>query len=377
MKISVPKETAERERRVALVPEVVQRLIGDDVEVAVESGAGAGARHSDEAYTEAGASVGDGWSGEVVAKVAAPSPEEIGRLRQGQVLVGFLQPLTNADTVRALADAGVTSFAMEAIPRITRAQSMDALSSQATVGGYLAALMAAQELPRFFPMLTTAAGTIRPAKVLVLGAGVAGLQAIATSRRLGASVQAFDVRSAVKEQIESLGARFLELDMGLEDAEDASGYARQLTEEEQQKQRELLADEMAGMDVVISTAAVPGRKAPILVIEDAVKRMKPGSVVVDLAAETGGNCELTEPGQTVVKHDVTIAGPLNLPSQMPDHASQLYARNVQSLLGLMVGEGGALELDFEDEIIAGACITRDGEIVHEGARNAAGAPHPA
>jgi NAD(P) transhydrogenase subunit alpha len=258
MKISVPKETAERERRVALVPEVVQRLTGDELEVAVESGAGAGARHSDEAYQEAGATVADGWSGEVVTKVAGPSGDEIGRLRQGQVLIGFLQPLTNADTVRALADAGVTSFAMEAIPRITRAQSMDALSSQATVGGYLAALMAAQELPRFFPMLTTAAGTIRPAKVLVLGAGVAGLQAIATSRRLGASVQAFDVRSAVREQIESLGARFLELDMGLEDAEAAGGYARQLTDEEQQKQRELLADEMAGVDVVISTAAVPG-----------------------------------------------------------------------------------------------------------------------
>jgi NAD(P) transhydrogenase subunit alpha len=377
MKISVPKETAERERRVALVPEVVQRLVGDEVEVAVESGAGAGARHADSAYEEAGATISDGFSGEAVAKVAAPSREEIGRLSRGQVLIGFLQPLTNGETVQALADAGVTSFAMEAIPRITRAQSMDALSSQATVGGYLAALMAARELPRFFPMLTTAAGTIRPAKVLVLGAGVAGLQAIATARRLGASVQAFDVRSAVKEQIESLGARFLELDMGLEDAEATGGYARQLTDEEQQRQRELLADEMAGMDVVISTAAVPGRKAPLLVIEDAVQRMKPGSVVVDLAAETGGNCELTEPGQTVVKHDVTIAGPLNLPSEMPDHASQLYARNVQSLLGLMVGEGGALELDFEDEIIAGACITRDGEIVHEGARNAAGTPHPA
>jgi NAD(P) transhydrogenase subunit alpha len=377
MKISVPKETAEREHRVALVPDVVQRLVGEEHELAVEPGAGQAAGHPDPQYEEAGASLSDGFSGEVVAKVAAPSGGEIGRLKQGQVLVGFLQPLTNTETVRALAEAGVTSFAMEAIPRITRAQSMDALSSQATVGGYLATLMAAQELPRFFPMLTTAAGTIRPAKVLVLGAGVAGLQAIATSRRLGASVQAFDVRSAVKEQIESLGARFLELDMGLEDAEDAGGYARQLTEEEQQKQRELLADEMAGMDVVISTAAVPGRKAPLLVIEDAVKRMKPGSVVVDLAAETGGNCELTEPGKTVVKYDVTIAGPLNLPSEMPDHASQLYARNVQSLLALMVGEGGGLELDFDDEIIAGACITRDGEIVHEGARNAAGAPHPA
>jgi H+-translocating NAD(P) transhydrogenase subunit alpha len=376
MKISVPKETAERERRVALVPEVVQRLAGKELDVAVEPGAGQGAFHPDSEYEEAGASLTDGagLSGDVVAKVAAPSGDEIGRLREGQVLIGFLQPLTNADTVRALAQAGVTSFAMEAIPRITRAQSMDALSSQATVGGYLAALLAARELPRFFPMLTTAAGTIRPAKVLVLGAGVAGLQAIATSRRLGASLQAFDVRSAVKEQIESLGARFLELDMGLDDAEAAGGYARQLTDEEQQRQRELLADEIAGMDVVISTAAVPGRKAPLLVIEDAVKRMKPGSVVVDLAAETGGNCELTEPGQTVVKYDVTIAGPLNLPSEMPDHASQLYARNVQSLLGLMVGEGGALELDFDDEIIAGACITRDGEIVHEGAKQAAGAP---
>jgi H+-translocating NAD(P) transhydrogenase subunit alpha len=376
MKVSVPKETAERERRVALVPDVVQRLGQQNVEVVIEPGAGQAAHHPDGEYEEAGASVteGGGLSGEVVARVAPPSAEEIGRLGQGAVLIGFLQPLTASDTVRALADAGVTSFAMEAIPRITRAQSMDALSSQATVAGYRAALLAAEELGRFLPMLTTAAGTIRPATVMVLGAGVAGLQAIATSRRLGAVVQAFDVRAAVKEQIESLGARFLELDLGLEDAEAAGGYARQLTEEEQQRQRELLADAIAQVDAVISTAAVPGRPAPLLVIEDAVKRMKPGSVIVDLAAETGGNCELTEPGQTVVKHDVTIAGPLNLPSAMPDHASQLYARNVQSLLELMVGEEGGLELDFEDEIIAGACITRDGEIVHEGAKQAAGAP---
>jgi H+-translocating NAD(P) transhydrogenase subunit alpha len=259
---------------------------------------------------------------------------------------------------------------MEAIPRITRAQSMDALSSQATVAGYRAALIAAEELPRFFPMLTTAAGTVRPAKVLVLGAGVAGLQAIATARRLGAVVQAFDVRSAVKEQIESLGARFLELDMGLEDAEAAGGYARQLTEEEQQRQRELLAEEIGKMDAVISTAAVPGRRAPLLVTEQAVKNMPPGSVIVDLAAETGGNCELTEPGETVVREDVTIAGPVNLASSMPAHASSLYARNVQALLELMVKEG-KLSLDFEDEIIKGACITREGEVVHEGARQAA------
>jgi H+-translocating NAD(P) transhydrogenase subunit alpha len=374
MKVSVPKENAAGERRVALVPEVVQRLTQQGLEVVIEAGAGAEAHHPDAAYEEAGASTGDGFSGDVVAKVGPPDAEEIDRLRRESVLIGFLQPLTNAEGVRGLADAGVTAFAMEAIPRITRAQSMDALSSQATVTGYRAALIAAQELGRFLPMLTTAAGTVRPASVLVLGAGVAGLQAIATSRRLGAVVLAFDVRAAVKEQIESLGARFLELDMGLEDAEEAGGYARQLTEEEQQRQRELLAEQIGKMDVVISTAAVPGRPAPLLVIEDAVKRMKPGSVIVDLAAETGGNCELTVPGETVVRHDVTIAGPLNLASSMPDHASQLYAKNVQSLLGLMVSEEGELELDFEDEVLAGACITRGGEIVHEGAKQAAAEP---
>src|SRR3954453_5457521 len=372
MKISVPKESSAGEQRVALVPDVAGRLVEPGGhEVVVESGAGASAHHPDEQYTEAGATTGDGFSGSVVAKVGPPSAEEIGRLSRGGVLVGFLQPLTNSETVRALADAGVTSFAMEAIPRITRAQSMDALSSQATVAGYRAGLIAAQELGRFFPMLTTAAGTVRPATVMVLGAGVAGLQAIATARRLGAVVQAFDVRAAVKEQIESLGARFLGLDLGLEDAEAAGGYARQLTDEEQQRQRELLAVEIGKVDAVISTAAVPGRRAPLLVTEQAVKNMSPGSVVVDLAAETGGNCELTEPGQTVVKEGVTIAGPLNLPATMPDHASSLYARNVQSLLAVMVADG-ELSLDFDDEVIAGACITRDGQIVHEGARNAAG-----
>jgi H+-translocating NAD(P) transhydrogenase subunit alpha len=371
MNVSVPKETAAGEQRVALVPEVVGRLAAGGLETTIEAGAGAAAHHDDAAYVEAGAAVGDGFGGEVVAKVAPPSAEEIGRLGQGSVLIGFLQPLTAGESVRALADAGVTSFAMEAIPRITRAQSMDALSSQATVSGYRAALIAAQELPRFFPMLTTAAGTVRPAKVLVLGAGVAGLQAIATARRLGAVVQAFDVRSAVKEQIESLGARFLELDMGLEDAEAAGGYARQLTDEEQAKQRDLLAVEIGKMDAVISTAAVPGRPAPLLVTEAAVRNMSPGSVIVDLAAETGGNCELTEAGETVVREDVTIVGPVNLPASMPDHASSLYSRNVQSLLELMVKEG-ELSLDFDDEVLAGACITRDGEIVHEGARAAAG-----
>jgi H+-translocating NAD(P) transhydrogenase subunit alpha len=371
MIVSVPKETAAGERRVALVPEVVDRLAKSGIEVVLETGAGDGAHQPDSAYESAGASIGDGFSGEVVAKVAPPTAEEIGRLRRGGVLVGFLQPLTAADTVRALAEADVTSFAMEAIPRITRAQSMDALSSQATVTGYLAAVIAAGELPRFFPMLTTAAGTVRPAKVLVLGAGVAGLQAIATARRLGAAVQAFDVRSAVKEQIESLGARFLELDMGLEDAEAAGGYARALTEEEQQRQRELLAEAIGQMDAVIATAAVPGRPAPLLITEQAVRNMRPGSVIVDLAAESGGNCELTEPGETVVREDVTIVGPLGLASRMADHASSLYARNVQSLIELMVVDG-ELALDFDDEVLAGACITRDGQIVHEGARAAAG-----
>jgi len=373
MKLSVPKETVAGEQRVATVPEAVQKLSADGVEVLVDPGAGEAAHVPDAAFTEAGAKVEDdaGFSGEVVAKVGPPTKEEIGRLSEGSVLIGFLQPLTNGETAKALAGAGVTSFAMEAIPRITRAQSMDALSSQATVAGYRAALIFAQELGRFLPMLTTAAGTIRPAKVLVLGAGVAGLQAIATARRLGAILSAFDVRSAVEEQIESLGAKFVKLDIGLEDAEDAGGYARALTDEEQQRQREALADVIAQMDGVISTAAVPGRRAPLLIIDDAVERMKPGSVIVDLAAETGGNCELTESGKTVVKHDVTIIGPENLAASMPDHASQLYAKNVQSLLGLMVDDEGALKLDFDDEIIAGACITRDGEIVHEGAKKAA------
>ena len=376
MKVSVPKESAAGETRVAIVPEVVKKLTAGGIEVVVEPGAGASSYILDSALEEAGAKIeaGAGFSGDVVAKVQPPSAEEIAKLQRGSALISFLQPLTNGEVAKGLADAGVTAFAMEAVPRITRAQSMDALSSQATVGGYRAALIAAQELGRFFPMLTTAAGTIRPAKVLVLGAGVAGLQAIATARRLGAVVSAFDVRAAVKEQIESLGARFVELDIGLEDAEDAGGYARALTDEEQQRQREALADVIAQMDIVISTAAVPGRKAPLLIIEDAVKRMPAGAVIVDLAAETGGNCELTEPAQTVIRHDVKIVGVENLPATMPDHASQLYAKNIQALLGLMVDDEGALELDFDDEVIAGACITRDGQIVHEGAKAAAGAP---
>ena len=376
MKLGVPNQSAQGESRVALVPDVARKLKGLGVDVVVESGAGERSHIPDAAFEEVEAGIGtadDAWGAEVVAVVRTPTNEEIARLRQGSVLIGFLQPLTAPDTARALASQGVTSFAMEAIPRITRAQSMDALSSQATVAGYRAVLIGALEMGRFFPMLTTAAGTIKPATVLVLGAGVAGLQAIATARRLGAVVTAFDVRSAVQEQIESLGARFLKLDFET-DAEAEGGYARELTEEEQQRQREALNEAIGRFDVVITTALVPGRRAPILVTAQGVENMKPGSVIVDLAGESGGNCELTEPGQTVVRHDVTIAAPSNLPAEMPDHASQLYARNVAALLELMIGEEGALELNFDDEVIAGACITRDGEIVHEGAKQAAGAP---
>jgi H+-translocating NAD(P) transhydrogenase subunit alpha len=374
VKVGVPKETADGERRVAVVPDVVRRMTAAGHEVLIESGAGAAAGVADQAYAEAGASVAsadDVWSADVVAKVVAPNEEESARLSPDIVLIGFLAPLTNGAGVRAIASSGATAFAMEAIPRISRAQSMDALSSQATVAGYRAVLIAAQELGRFFPMLMTAAGTIPPAQVLVLGAGVAGLQAIATARRLGAVVTAFDVRSAVKEQIESLGARFFEVE-GVGDAEAAGGYARELTPEEQEIQRKALTEQMGRSDVIITTALVPGRPAPKLVSAEAVAGMKAGSVIVDLAGEAGGNCELARPGETFVTDNaVTIATPLNVPSSMAEHASQLYGRNVLSLLELMTGEGGALELDWDDEVIAGACITRGGEIVHERAREVA------
>jgi proton-translocating NAD(P)+ transhydrogenase subunit alpha len=373
MQIGVPQETAERERRVALVPEVVGKLTGRGLEVLVQRGAGAGALIPDSEFEDAGAKlVDDVWGADVIVKVAPPNPEETARLKPGQVLIGFLAPLTNGEGVRAIANSGATSFALESVPRISRAQSMDALSSQANIAGYRAALIGAQELGRFFPMLMTAAGTVRPATVLVLGAGVAGLQAIATARRLGAQVQGFDVRAAVKEQVESLGAKFLEFDLG-GDLEGTGGYAKELTPEQQARQQELMAEAIGKADVVITTALVPGRRAPILVTEKAVELMKSGSVVVDLAGEQGGNCELSEPGESVIRHDVKILAPLNVPSTLAEHASQLYARNIEALLGLMLGEGGALALDFDDEVIAGACITRDGEIVNEGAKAAAGA----
>jgi NAD(P) transhydrogenase subunit alpha len=376
MRIGVPKETAADEHRVGLVPDVVRGFVGDGHEVVVEAGAGEGAMIPDEAYVEAGASLAADAEAplraELVVKVAPPNAEEIARLGADSVLIAFLAPLTNGDGIRAIAATGATSFALEAVPRISRAQSMDALSSQANISGYRSALIGAQELGRYYPMLMTAAGTIRPATVLVLGAGVAGLQAIATARRLGAVVQGFDVRAAVKEQVESLGAKFLEFDLG-GDLEGAGGYAQELTADQQQRQQELMAEAIGKCDVVITTALVPGRRAPILVTEEAVRLMKPGSVIVDLAGEAGGNCELSEPGETVVRHHVKICAPLNVPSTMAEHASQLYARNIKSLLGLMISEDGELSLDFDDEVIAGACITRGGEIVHEGAKAAAAA----
>jgi len=360
MRVGVPKESAPGERRVALVPEVVSRLSSGGFEVVVEAGAGEAASFLDAAFAEAGARVGsDPWDADAVVKVQSPSAEEAGRLREGQILIGFLQPLTDREGIERLAGRGVTAFAMESIPRITRAQPMDALSSQATVSGYKAALLAADRLPKFFPMLMTAAGTVAPAKALVLGAGVAGLQAIATARRLGAVVTGFDVRPVVREQIESLGANWL--DLGIVGEETAGGYAQELSEEQQRQQQEELEARLPEFDVVITTALIPGRPAPRLIPAAAVAAMRPGSVIVDLAAEAGGNCELTAPGEVVEREGVTIVGLTNLPSTMPYHASQLYARNVAALLHHLAPEGEPV-LDFEDEITAGACVTRKEEV---------------
>jgi NAD(P) transhydrogenase subunit alpha len=371
MRIGVPKETAAGEHRVALVPEVVGKLKAKGLDVLVQSGAGADALLTDEAFRAAGAEIsadaGAVWACDVVLGIAPPDPQAIRGLGSGSILIGFLAPLTSPQTTRALAEAKATAFAMEAIPRISRAQAMDALSSQSNVAGYRAALLAAEEMGRFFPMLMTAAGTIPPAKVLVLGVGVAGLQALATAKRLGARTTGYDVRPEVAEQVESLGAQWL--DLGLE-ASGEGGYARELTDEERARQQQALTDAIKGFDVVITTALVPGRPAPRLVTAEAVEGMKPGSVIVDLAGEAGGNCELTEPGQTVVRHDVKIASPLNLPASMAEHSSQLFARNVLALLELFVDEDGALSLDFDDEIVDGACVVRDGEIVNPGAKAA-------
>jgi NAD(P) transhydrogenase subunit alpha len=336
-----------------MVPKVAERLIGKGLDIVVEADAGVAALLPDELYTDAGASIGDPWSADVVVKVAPPTDEEIGRLRQGGMLIGFLSPLSHPETVRALDEAGVTAFAVESIPRISRAQSMDALSSQANVAGYKAVLLAADRSTRFFPMLTTAAGTVKPATVLVLGVGVAGLQALATAKRLGGRTTGYDVRPDVADQVRSLGAQWL--DLGIEAAGEG-GYARELSEEERAEQQKRLSEAITGFDVVITTALVPGRPAPKLVTAEAVRGMKPGSVVVDLAGETGGNCELTEPGEIVVRHDVTIAAPLNLPATMPEHASELYSRNIAAFLELMIDDEGRLAPDFSDEVLDKSCV---------------------
>ncbi len=368
MRIGVPKETLEGERRVALIPDSVKALKAKGLDVVVESGAGVEAGAPDEQYTEAGAEIGDAWGADIVLRVAIPTTEEIAKVGSGKILIGFLAPLTATDTTKALVSGDVTSFAVEAIPRITRAQAMDALSSQANVAGYAATLLAAREAGRFFPMMTTAAGTVKPARVLVLGAGVAGLQAIATAKRLGAVVSGFDIRRAAWEQISSLGGRPLELDF-IPDAEDEGGYARPLTDEENAQVRDALAENAGRQDVIITTAQIPGRPAPTLITAEGVRNMQPGSVIIDLAGESGGNCELTKAGETVEEGGVKVIAPRNLASDMPAHASQLYAKNLENFIGLIVDDEGNLNLNFEDEVVAGACLTHGGEIKNERAKS--------
>src|SRR5438552_6436950 len=365
MKIGVPKETAANERRVALVPDTAGRLVKTGLEVVVEQGAGTAAAFPDDAYRAAGAGLvatpaAVFGGSDVVLKVQPPAPAEVALCREGAALVASFQPSAERETVSQLAARKVTAFSLALLPRITRAQPMDVLSSQATVAGYKAVLLAATATGRFFPMLVTAAGTLPPARALVLGAGVAGLQAIATARRLGAVVSAFDVRPAVKEQVESLGAKFLELEIA-ESAETAGGYAKQLSDETHRRELAFIAQHVKDADIVITTAAIPGTRAPILITAEAVRGMKPVSVIVDLAVETGGNCELAQPGADVIQDGVVILGPLNLPSTLPHDASQMYARNISSFLQHIVKDG-ALQLDFEDEIIRDTCVTHAGEV---------------
>jgi proton-translocating NAD(P)+ transhydrogenase subunit alpha len=370
MRVGVVKETLPGERRVALVPDTVTKLVAAKLEVSVQAGAGSEAFFADEAYQKAGATLVPDANqvlsqADALLKVQPPSLDEVKALKAGAILIGFLQPATNAEIVKALASQKVTAFSLELVPRISRAQSMDALSSQAGVAGYKSVLIAANRLGKFFPLLITAAGTVTPSRVLVLGAGVAGLQAIATARRLGAVVEAYDVRPAVKDEVKSLGASFVELP--LEAQQGQGGYAAQQSEEFLRRQRELIGDHVAASDVVITTAAVPGRKAPILVTRDMVARMRPGSVIVDLAADTGGNVDVTKPGEAVVIGGVTIDGPRNLASTMPVHASQLFSRNVSTLL-LSIVKDGQPNIDFNDEIVKGSCLTNNGELVHPQAK---------
>ena len=374
MRVAVLKEARSAENRVALVPLGVKALVKQGLTVTVQSGAGETSGISDLIYREAGAEIATNAQdtlkdAEVVLVVNPPPSNELDFLSEGSILVGFLDPLSNSDLVSRLVELNVTGISMELVPRITRAQSMDALSSQATVAGYKAVLLAANHLPKFLPMFTTAAGTIRPAKALILGAGVAGLQAIATARRLGAVVEAFDVRPAVKEQVESLGASFLESEEEVT-AEGEGGYAKELTEDQHHKELELIGDALADTDIVITTAQIPGREAPVLITEDMVKTMKYGSVIVDLASESGGNCELSKAGETVLAHGVQILGPSNLPTSIPVHSSQMYSKNIVTLISEFLGDDGELELDFENDVVGPSTVTHGGEVRNERVQSA-------
>jgi H+-translocating NAD(P) transhydrogenase subunit alpha len=378
MRIAIAKEIEVCERRVALIPDIVARLVKQDLEVWVEAGAGERAFFSDADYEAAGAKViadtAKLWGeADILLKVSPPQEREDGGseiqlLREGAILVSFLNPLGNPEIAQQLAERRVSAIAMEMIPRTTRAQSMDALSSQASIAGYKAVLIGAASLPKYFPMLTTAAGTIAPAKVFVMGAGVAGLQAIATARRLGAVVEAFDIRPAVKEEVQSLGAKFVEIKLE-EETTSAGGYAKEISEASKKRTQEVVTEHVKNADVVITTAQVPGKKAPLLVTEEMVAQMKPGSVIVDLAAEQGGNCACTDPGKDIVWNGVTIIGPINLPSSMPVHASQLYSKNLSSLIQLMIKDK-TLQVNFADDIIDAACITHAGEIRNQRVKDA-------
>ena len=374
MRVAVLKEARSAENRVALVPLGVKALVKRGLTVTVQSGAGETSGISDLIYREAGAEIATNAQdtlkdAEVILVVNPPPSNELDLLSEGSILVGFLDPLSNSDLVSRLVELNVTGISMELVPRITRAQSMDALSSQATVAGYKAVLLAANHLPKFLPMFTTAAGTIRPAKALILGAGVAGLQAIATARRLGAIVEAFDVRPAVKEQVESLGASFLESEEEVT-AEGEGGYAKELTEDQHHKELELIGDALADTDIVITTAQIPGREAPVLITEDMVKTMKYGSVIVDLASESGGNCELSKAGETVLAHGVQILGPSNLPTSIPVHSSQMYSKNIVTLISEFLGDDGELQLDFENDVVGPSTVTHGGEVRNERVQSA-------
>ena len=368
--IAVPRETAPGEQRVATVPEVVQKLTKSGFEVRVEHDAGSSAYYPDEIYTAAGAAIAPARAGlfegaRIVLRVQPPTAAEVEEFPEGTIVIGFMNATTNLEAIARMRDRKITAFALELVPRITRAQSMDALSSQATAAGYTAAILGADNCPKFLPMLTTAAGTIRPATVLILGAGVAGLMAIATAKRLGAVVEAYDVRRAAGEQVRSLGAKFLELEIN---AEGQGGYARELTAEEKAQEQQMVSAAVARADIVITTAAIPGRRAPLLVTKETVALMRPGAVIVDLAAETGGNCELTEAGKTVRKHGVTIIGPQNLPARVPFHTSQMYAKNLQAFLALLVDKNGELVKEFTDEILAASLLVHAGEVRHAATR---------